>query len=58
MKKKNYIVPTMTVVNVNMQHTLLAGSGEVGVTSTEYNEGSNGAIRSRGSSLWDDEDCE
>jgi hypothetical protein len=56
MNKKNYIVPTMTVVNVNMQHTLLTGSGEVGITSTEYDAEENGAIRSRSTSLWDDEE--
>lgn len=55
MNKKNYIVPAVTIVNVNMQYTLMAGS-QVGVSSVEYSEGSNGPIRSRGTSLWDDEE--
>lgn len=56
MKKQNYIVPVVSMVNVNMQHTLLAGS--IGVSSTEYDSGTNGPIRSRGGSFWDDEDDE
>ena len=56
MNKKNYIVPVVTIVNVNMQHSLLTGSGEVSVTNTEYNESTNGAIRSRSGSIWDDEE--
>ena len=55
MEKKNYIAPVMTVVTVNTQYQMLAGSIEV--SSTEYNSETNGAIRSRqGDSFWDDED--
>ena len=55
--KKNYIVPAVTIVNVKMQHTLLTASNEVGVSSEEYNEVSNGPIRSRGgASFWDDDE--
>ena len=56
MKKKHYIVPAVSIVNVNMQQTLLTASGEVGVSSSMYSEGSNGPVRSRGNSFWDDDD--
>lgn len=59
MKKKNYIAPVVTIVNLNMQHTLLTGSNEVGVSSVEYSEGTNGPIRSRGGSgFWDEDEDE
>ena len=57
MKKRNYIAPTVTIVNLKVQHSLMAGS-EVGVSSTEYNESTHGSIRSRRGSFWDDEEDE
>lgn len=55
MEKKKYIAPVMTVVMVNTQYQMLAGS-EVGVSNTEYSSENNGGIRSRGGSWFDDEE--
>lgn len=55
---KKYIKPELTIAVLNIEHSILAGSGE-GVTNgsttgEEYN--STDVSYSRRSGLWDDED--
>ena len=54
MNKKNYIAPEVTVVNVDVQHTLMTGSS-VNVSNQTYNYTNHGAIRSR-EGFWEDEE--
>ena len=51
MKKNIYITPTISVINIQSNSQLLAGSS-YGVRQTEYDEGTSGPIRSR---AWDDD---
>ena len=56
MKRKKYISPMTLILNVNIQHALLAGS-DVSISNTVYDSETNGIIRSRESgSFWDDEE--
>jgi hypothetical protein len=55
MNKKNYIAPEVTVVNVDVQCALMSTGSMVGVSNQVYDVSSNGAIRSREGSLWDDD---
>lgn len=55
MNKKNYIAPEVTVVNVDVQCALMSTGSTVGVSNQVYDASSNGAIRSREGSLWDDD---
>ena len=65
MMKKDYQKPSMLVVKLQHQSQLLAGSnpvGSVGGGTVGYGGSSSnntsGQIRSRGGSVWDDEDEE
>lgn len=52
--KQIYIKPTVKVCQMKMSHNILQASQSVGVSSTNY---SDGTILSReGGSSWDDED--
>lgn len=62
--KKNYQKPVMLVVNIQHQSQILAGSDKVtgfgGNTNIGYGGSStnntSGQIRSRGGSIWEDDD--
>lgn len=55
--KKQYIMPTVQLIVVELSSNMLAGSNEVGTTVYQEQAGENVKGLSRGqSSIWDDEE--